>query len=70
MDTGTQGPGRLVRFRVENSAGAGGGAAAEHCAPLLSSGHGLTGMRERTALYGGSVAVIFVYESGLVRVGD
>jgi hypothetical protein len=33
-------------------------------------GHGLTGMRERTALYGGSVAVIFVYESGLVRVGD
>ncbi|SHI22630.1 sensor histidine kinase [Streptomyces sp. 3214.6] len=56
VDTGTQGPGRLVRVRVENSAGAGrGAAAAEHPAPLLSSGHGLTGMRERTALYGGSV---------------
>lgn len=56
VDTGTQGPGRLVRVRVENSAGAGGGAAAvEHPAPLLSCGHGLTGMRERAALYGGSV---------------
>ncbi|MFD4600868.1 sensor histidine kinase [Streptomyces sp. NPDC058464] len=61
VDTGTteEGPGRLVRVRVENSAGAGAGAGAgtvpEHPAPLLSSGHGLTGMRERTALYGGSV---------------
>ncbi|MFH8518401.1 sensor histidine kinase [Streptomyces gelaticus] len=55
VDTGTEGPGRLVRVRVENSAGAGGGAAPAGPAPLLSSGHGLTGMRERTALYGGSV---------------
>ncbi|MFE2942055.1 sensor histidine kinase [Streptomyces sp. NPDC059255] len=53
VDTGTEGPGRLVRVRVENSAGA--GAAPEHPAPLLSRGRGLTGMRERTALYGGSV---------------
>lgn len=53
MDTGTKGPGRLVRVQVQNSAGA--GAAPEHPTPLLSSGHGLTGMRERTALYGGSV---------------
>ncbi|MEV7975776.1 histidine kinase [Streptomyces sp. NPDC086519] len=57
VDTGTGGPGRLVRVRVENSAGAGAGAGAvpEHPAPLLSRGHGLTGMRERTARYGGSV---------------
>ncbi|MFE2415686.1 sensor histidine kinase [Streptomyces hokutonensis] len=51
VDTGSQGPGRLVRVRVENSAGADG-----QCpAPLLPSGRGLTGMRERTALYGGRV---------------
>ncbi|MER5533915.1 sensor histidine kinase [Streptomyces mirabilis] len=55
VDTGAQGPGRQVRVRVENSAGATGGAVAERPAPLPSSGHGLTGMRERTALYGGSV---------------
>ncbi|MFJ3308329.1 sensor histidine kinase [Streptomyces sp. NPDC086549] len=55
VDTGTQGPGRQVRVRVENSAGAGRGAASEHLTPPLLSGHGLTGMRERTALYGGSV---------------
>ncbi|MFL5999960.1 MAG: sensor histidine kinase [Streptomyces sp.] len=53
VDTGTEGPGRLVRVRVENSAGA--EAAPEQPTPPLSSGHGLTGMRERTALYGGSV---------------
>ncbi|MEU6200264.1 histidine kinase [Streptomyces sp. NPDC047061] len=55
VDTGTEGPGRLVRVRVENSAGAEAGAAPEHPARLLSCGHGLNGMRERTALYGGSV---------------
>ncbi|MGW1500133.1 sensor histidine kinase [Streptomyces mirabilis] len=55
VDTGAQGPGRQVSVRVENSAGATGGAVAERPAPLPSSGHGLTGMRERTALYGGSV---------------
>ncbi|MFE2060913.1 sensor histidine kinase [Streptomyces sp. NPDC059467] len=55
VDTGTEGPGRLVRVRVENSAGAGAEAEPEPPAPLLSRGHGLTGMRERTALYGGSV---------------
>ncbi|MFD3454847.1 sensor histidine kinase [Streptomyces sp. NPDC058691] len=51
VDTGTEGPGRLVHVRVKNSAGA----AAERPAPLLSSGRGLAGMRERTALYCGSV---------------
>ncbi|MEV0911432.1 sensor histidine kinase [Streptomyces hokutonensis] len=51
VDTGSQGPGRLVRVRVENSAGAAG----RRPAPLLPSGRGLTGMRERTALYGGHV---------------
>ncbi|MGW9211901.1 sensor histidine kinase [Embleya sp. NPDC055664] len=55
VDTGTEGPERLVRVRVENSAGAGREAAPKHPTPLLLSGHGLTGMRERTALYGGSV---------------
>ncbi|MEW1723241.1 histidine kinase [Streptomyces sp. NPDC093109] len=71
VDTGRRGPGRLVRVTVENSAGAGDGAgaeaeaaagagaaaaaAAERPAPLLPSGRGLTGMRERTALYGGSI---------------
>ncbi|MFJ6080442.1 sensor histidine kinase [Streptomyces sp. NPDC092369] len=55
VDTGIRGPGRLVRVQVENSPGAEREAAAERPAPLLSSGRGLTGMRERTALYGGSV---------------
>ncbi|MCZ0983121.1 hypothetical protein O1L60_40375 [Streptomyces diastatochromogenes] len=55
VDTGTEGPGRLVRVRVENSAGAGAGTVPAHPAPLLSRGRGLTGMRERAALYGGSV---------------
>lgn len=50
VDTGRQGPGRLVRVKVENSAGAAG-----RPAPPLPSGRGLTGMRERTALYGGRV---------------
>ncbi|MFJ9565033.1 sensor histidine kinase [Streptomyces fuscichromogenes] len=77
VDTGTEGPGRLVRVRVENSAGAEAGAGAEtgaeagaearagaeagagalpgRPARLLPCGHGLTGMRERAALYGGGV---------------
>ncbi|MFJ9250810.1 sensor histidine kinase [Streptomyces sp. NPDC101776] len=50
VDTGRQGPGRLVRVNVENSAGAVG-----RPVPLLPSGRGLIGMRERTALYGGRV---------------
>ncbi|MET7472973.1 histidine kinase [Streptomyces sp. NPDC005648] len=53
VDTGAEGPGRLVRVQVENSAGA--GAVPHHPARPLAGGHGLTGMRERTALYGGSV---------------
>ncbi|MEW1828231.1 histidine kinase [Streptomyces sp. NPDC088196] len=50
VDTGGQGPARLIRVNVENSAGAAG-----RPAPLLPSGRGLVGMRERTALYGGRV---------------
>ena len=50
VDTGSQEPGRLIRVKVENSAGAAG-----RPAPLLPSGRGLVGMRERTALYGGRV---------------
>ncbi|MEU4871568.1 histidine kinase [Streptomyces sp. NPDC021608] len=55
VDTGTAGPGRLVRVLVENSAGAGAGTAPEHPVRKLSHGHGLAGMRERAALYGGNV---------------
>lgn len=59
VDTGAEGPGRLVHVQVENSAGTGAGtgtgAVPECPAPLLSRGHGLTGMRERAALHGGSV---------------
>ncbi|MEU6223782.1 histidine kinase [Streptomyces sp. NPDC047042] len=55
VDTGTQGPGRLVIVRVENSAGAEARPVPERPDPLLSCGHGLTGMRERTARYGGSI---------------
>ncbi|MFG3287193.1 sensor histidine kinase, partial [Streptomyces sp. NPDC048179] len=39
--------------RVENSAG--GRAVPAHPARLPSCGHGVAGMRERAALYGGSV---------------
>ncbi|MEU1520091.1 histidine kinase dimerization/phosphoacceptor domain-containing protein [Streptomyces sp. NPDC005811] len=52
-NTGTEGPGRLVRVRVENSAGAGGGADPERPAPLLPCGRGLTGMCGCAALCGG-----------------
>ncbi|MFG3297158.1 sensor histidine kinase, partial [Streptomyces sp. NPDC048179] len=45
VDTGTEGPGRLVRVRVENSAG--GRAVPAHPARLPSCGHGVAGMRER-----------------------
>ncbi|MER6561365.1 histidine kinase [Streptomyces sp. NPDC001027] len=55
VDTGAEGPGRLVRVRVENSAGAGAATVSEHPDRELSRGHGLSGMRERTALCGGSV---------------
>ncbi|MEV5843221.1 histidine kinase [Streptomyces sp. NPDC051985] len=53
VDTGTEGPGRLVRVQVENSAA--GRTVPEHPARPPSRGHGVAGMRERTALYGGSV---------------
>ncbi|MFJ9626275.1 sensor histidine kinase [Streptomyces sp. NPDC101175] len=61
VDTGRQGSGRLVRVEVENSAGANTGTdedkdaagAPDRTAPPLLSGRGLTGMRERAALYGG-----------------
>ncbi|MBK3563644.1 MULTISPECIES: sensor histidine kinase [unclassified Streptomyces] len=49
VDTGSEGPGRLVRVRVENSPGA----SDRRAVPPPPSGRGLTGMRERTALYGG-----------------
>lgn len=51
IDLGTPGPERRVRIRVDNSAGTGG------APPALpaSAGRGLAGMRERAALYGGTV---------------
>ncbi|MEU9337209.1 histidine kinase [Streptomyces sp. NPDC048290] len=53
VDTGAQGPGRLVRVRVENSGG--GPAWTGRPVPASSPGRGLAGMRVRTARYGGSV---------------
>ncbi|MFJ8790776.1 sensor histidine kinase [Streptomyces sp. NPDC102462] len=51
IDLGTPGPERRVRIRVDNSAGTG------DAPPALpaSAGRGLVGMRERAALYGGTV---------------
>ncbi|MFG2114208.1 sensor histidine kinase [Streptomyces sp. NPDC048718] len=54
VDTGVPGPGRLVRIRVENTAGDGGTPAGQPASPL-PSGRGLAGMRERAAPYGGRV---------------
>ncbi|MER6531124.1 histidine kinase [Streptomyces sp. NPDC001508] len=51
IDLGTPGPERRVRIRVDNSAGAG---SAPPALPA-SAGRGLVGMRERAALYGGTV---------------
>ncbi|MET7683317.1 histidine kinase [Streptomyces sp. NPDC005423] len=62
VDIGARGPGRLVRVQVDNSAGA--GAVEERPVPLPSSGRGLSGMRERTALYGGSVDAGPTWEGG------
>ncbi|MFF0226761.1 sensor histidine kinase [Streptomyces sp. NPDC004629] len=51
VDLGTPGPERRVRIRVDNSAGTG---SAPPALPA-SAGRGLVGMRERAALYGGTV---------------
>ncbi|MEU3862926.1 ATP-binding protein [Streptomyces sp. NPDC028722] len=51
VDVGAPGPGRGVRIRVDNSAGS----TPTRAPALPSAGRGLTGMRERVALYGGTV---------------
>ncbi|MGW4736378.1 sensor histidine kinase [Streptomyces shenzhenensis] len=51
IDLGAPGPGRRVRIRVDNAAGTG---TAPPALPA-SAGRGLVGMRERAALYGGTV---------------
>ncbi|MEU3339384.1 histidine kinase [Streptomyces sp. NPDC006668] len=51
VDVGTPGPGRRVRIRVDNSAGS----TPTRVPALPSAGRGLAGMRERAALYGGTV---------------
>lgn len=62
VDIETAQPGRRagIRIRVDTSPGKG-------AAPLVrlpSAGHGLTGMRERAALYGGTVAAAHTADGG------
>ncbi|BCB77372.1 sensor histidine kinase [Phytohabitans flavus] len=49
VDFGVTGPGRRVRIEVTNSGGS------VRAATLPASGHGLTGMRERVALFDGTL---------------